>query len=85
MNPLSNEMVLMPKYNLAECHQRPSPASSFDYESKMYAYYDTYWMQTSAFPSTCGIMDGGGSEDGCITVMGRHGLSCLDLRLDGQQ
>ncbi|WP_230670573.1 hypothetical protein [Methanosarcina mazei] len=44
MNPLSNEMVLMPKYNLTQnVTRRPYPPASeiFDYESKMYAYYDT--------------------------------------------
>ncbi|WP_243466403.1 hypothetical protein [Methanosarcina mazei] len=44
MNPLGSEMVLMPKYNLTQnVTRRPYPPASkqFDYESKMYAYYDT--------------------------------------------
>ncbi|KKG09788.1 hypothetical protein EO98_02710 [Methanosarcina sp. 2.H.T.1A.6] len=44
MNPLGNEMVLMPKYNLTQnVTRRPYPPASeiFDYESKMYAHYDT--------------------------------------------
>ena len=45
MNPLGNEMVLMPKYNLMQnvnasgAYSRTS--EQFDYDSKMYAYYDT--------------------------------------------
>jgi hypothetical protein len=45
MNPLGNEMVLMPKYNLTHNvnSRRPYTQASeqFDYESKMYACYDT--------------------------------------------
>ncbi|AKB74090.1 hypothetical protein MSLAZ_0829 [Methanosarcina lacustris Z-7289] len=44
MNPLGNEMVLMPKYNITHnVTRRPYPPASeqFDYESKMYAHYDT--------------------------------------------
>ena len=45
MNPLGNEMVLMPKYNLTHNvnARRPYTQASeqFDYESRMYAYYDT--------------------------------------------
>ncbi|MEL7664908.1 hypothetical protein [Methanosarcina mazei] len=45
MNPLGSEMVLMPKYNLTQNvnARRPYTQASkqFDYESKMYAYYDT--------------------------------------------
>ncbi|AKB74093.1 hypothetical protein MSLAZ_0832 [Methanosarcina lacustris Z-7289] len=45
INPLGNEMVLMPKYNLTRdvnargAYSRTS--EQFDYDSKMYAYYDT--------------------------------------------
>lgn len=45
MNPLDNEMVLMPKYKLMHnvnsnrVHSRTS--EQFDYESRMYAYYET--------------------------------------------
>jgi hypothetical protein len=45
MNPLGNEMVLMPKYKLihnvsaSEAYSRPY--KQFDYESRMYAYYET--------------------------------------------
>lgn len=44
MSPLGNEMVLMPKYNLTRNVTRSSSRlapEKFDYESKMYAYYDT--------------------------------------------
>ena len=43
-NPLGNEMVLMPKYNLTRNVTRSSSRlapDKFDYESKMYVYYDT--------------------------------------------
>ena len=45
MNPVGNEMVLMPKYNLTHnvnasgAYSRTS--EQFDYESRMYAYYET--------------------------------------------
>lgn len=45
MNPLGNEMVLMPKYKLTHkvnakgAYSRTS--KQFDYESRMYAYYET--------------------------------------------
>ena len=45
MNPLGNEMVLMPKYklthnvNASRTYSRTS--EQFDYESRMYAYYET--------------------------------------------
>lgn len=45
INPLGNEMVLMPKYKLthnvndSEAYSRTS--EQFDYESRMYAYYET--------------------------------------------
>jgi hypothetical protein len=45
MNPLGNEMVLMPKYNLTHnvnasgAYSRTS--EQLDYESRMYAYYET--------------------------------------------
>ncbi|AKB32758.1 hypothetical protein MSSIH_2068 [Methanosarcina siciliae HI350] len=44
MNPLNNEMILIPKYNLTQnvnasgVYSRTS--EQFDYDSKMYAYYD---------------------------------------------
>ncbi|WP_229390345.1 hypothetical protein [Methanosarcina sp. DH2] len=44
MNPLGNEVVLMPKYNLTHnVTRRPYPQASgqFDYDSKIYAYYNT--------------------------------------------
>ncbi len=45
MNPLGNEMILMPKYKLAHnvnasgAYSRTS--EQFDYESRIYAYYET--------------------------------------------
>jgi hypothetical protein len=45
MNPLGNEMVLMPKYKLTHnvnASQAYSPQyKQFDYESRIYAYYET--------------------------------------------
>jgi hypothetical protein len=45
MNPLGNEMVLMPKYNLTlnvnDRVPHTQASEQFDYESKMYACYDT--------------------------------------------
>ena len=43
MNPLGNEMVLMPKYKLThnDNANRTYSSEQFDYESRMYAYYET--------------------------------------------
>jgi hypothetical protein len=46
MNPLGNEMVLMPKYKLTHNVNASRTYSrtpeQFDYESRMYAYYETF-------------------------------------------
>ncbi|WP_440947722.1 hypothetical protein ACSAZL_05575 [Methanosarcina sp. T3] len=56
MNPLGNEMVPMPKYNLMYNVNARVPhtqaSEQFNYESKMYAYYDTSSNANVTFSST---------------------------------